>query len=309
MTLAATMGCSQYRFIHSLYSLKKNSLKSVSPLSGWLGLLLFLFFLSVRSVAAETPQVKVASINLCADQLVLLLSDEEQIRSLSMLSQEEAGSYFFERARAYPVNEGHAEQILTLQPDLVIVGQYSNSHTVAMLREVGLRIETLPIANSIETVFENIASVARWVGHEDRGSEVVEKLRLRLKNLEKPREPKPLAAGYDPNGYTSGALSVRGQIMEYAGFSNVASLAGIDSYGKLSLEAIINLQPDALIESPYSPGTYSRAQAMSQHPALLAAGLDPHVIHIPSRMTVCGGPWTIDVIESLQAERLKLMGG
>ncbi len=265
--------------------------------------------LTGRVALADNVQVKVASINLCADQLVLLLSDDEQIRSLSMLSHEQAGSYFFERARAYPVNEGHAEQILNLQPDIVIVGQYSNHHTVAMLREVGLQIKTLPIANSIETVFENILSVAGWVGHEDRGVALVKKLRHRLANLEAPQEPRPLAAGYDPNGYTSGALSVRGQVMEYAGFTNVAALAGIEAYGKLSLEAIINLKPDALIESPYSPGTYSRAQAMNQHPALLAAGLNPHVIHVPSRMTVCGGPWTIDVIETLQAERIKLMGG
>ncbi len=254
-------------------------------------------------------QIAVASINLCADQLVLLLADSDQIRSLSNLSHEEAGSYYFETAREYPVNEGHAEQIFGLQPDVVIVGQYSSQHTVAMLQEVGLQIQTLPIANNIETVFQNILDVAEWVGHPQRGVDVVTQLREKLSSIQSPREPKPIAAVFDPNGYTSGKLSLRGEMMEAAGFQNAASVAGIESYGKLSLEAIIALQPDALIESPYSPGTWSRAQAMSQHPALLDAGVNPHIIHVPSRMTVCGGPWTIDVIEQLQSERQKLMSG
>ena len=263
--------------------------------------------LSLKVTAKD--QVTVASINLCADQLVLLLADDDQIRSLSNLSHQEAGSYYFEAARNYPINEGHAEQILGLQPDIVIVGQYSNRHTVAMLQAVGLQIHTLPIAENIEAVFQNILDVATWLGHPQRGVAIVEEYKNKLAGIQPPDGGRPLAAVFDPNGYTSGRLSLRGEMMEAAGFLNAASIAGIENYGKLSLEAIISLNPDALIESPYSPGTWSRAQATSQHPALLDAGINPHVIHVPSRMTVCGGPWTIDVIEQLQSERQKLMSG
>ena len=259
-------------------------------------------------VTAKEP-VAVASINLCADQLVLLLADNDQIRSLSNLSHQEAGSYYFEAAREYPVNEGHAEQILGLQPDIVIVGQYSSQHTVAMLQEVGLKTHTLPIADSIDAVFQNILDVASWLGHPQRGEALVKEYRNKLARIQPPDNEQPIAAVFDPNGYTSGPLSLRGQMIETAGFRNAASIAGIESYGKLSLEAIISLNPDALIESPYSPGTWSRAQAVSEHPALLEAGINPRVIHVPSRMTVCGGPWTIDVIEQLQSERQKLTSG
>jgi len=238
-------------------------------------LLTIIFYLPAHAAASD--EIGVASINLCADQLVMLLAEDSQIRSLSNLSHQEAGSYYFERAREYPVNEGNAEQILNLQPDVVIAGQYSSPHTLALLREVGLEVHILPIADSIEQMFENIESVSRWVGQED------------------------------PNGYTSGASSLRGEVIELAGFRNAASEAGIESYGKLSLEAPINLNPDALIESPYSPGTWSRAQAMSQHPALRSAGIDPQIIPIPSRMMVCAGPWTLDVIEQLDIARLELM--
>jgi iron complex transport system substrate-binding protein len=256
----------------------------------------------------------VVSINLCADQLLILLAEPEQILSLSNLSHQSAGSYYFERARAYPVNEGHAEQVLTLQPDLVIAGQYSSPYTLDLLREVGLRVETIPIANSIDTMLANIAQVAAWLGHESHGEAIVDELNHRLTTLKTSLQQEqqtiaaelPIAAVYDPNGYTSGEQSLRGEMIELSGWRNAAAMAGIQSYGQLSLESIIRLQPDALIESPYSPGTYSRAQAMSQHPALYKAGVDPHIIHVPSRKTVCAGPWTVDVIEQLRTEKAKL---
>lgn len=250
----------------------------------------------------------VVSINLCADQLVLLLAAPEQILSLSNLSHQEAGSHYFKQARSYPVNEGHAEQVLGLEPDLVIAGQYSNKYTIDLLRETGLRVETLPIANDIDTMLSNIQTVSRWLGKKESGTAIVQKLNSQLQALSTPPTVKPVAAVYDPNGYTSGAQSLRGQMMERSGWSNAAALAGIQHFGQLSLESIIRLKPDALIVSPYSPGTYSRAQAMSKHPALLASGVNPHIINIPSRKTVCAGPWTIDVIEQLQAERLQHFG-
>ena len=268
-------------------------------------LLTVIFYLPVSATASD--EIGVASINLCADQLVMLLAEDSQIRSLSNLSHQEAGSYYFERAREYPVNEGNAEQILNLQPDVVIAGQYSSPHTLALLREVGLQVHILPIANSIEQMFENIESVSRWVGQEERGRGTVAYLREKLSWRVAVEGDRLMAAAFDPNGYTSGASSLRGEVIELAGFRNAASEAGIESYGKLSLEALINLNPDALIESPYSPGTWSRAQAMSQHPALRSAGIDPQIIPVPSSMMVCAGPWTLDVIEQLDIARIELM--
>ena len=240
--------------------------------------------------------------------MLLLLAEDNQIVSLSNLSHHEAGSYYYKEARKFPVNKSEAEKILLLEPDLVIVGQYSNAHTVNLLHEVGLRVEVLPIANNLDTLFSNIQQVGKWIGRKQAAIEIVKGLKARVDALESDslQSQRPIAAVYDPNGYTSGTNSLRGQMMELAGWQNAASSAGIESYGKLTLEQIIHLAPDALIESPYSPGTYSRAQIMSKHPALLGAGLNPQVINIPSRMTVCAGPWTIDVIEQLQMLRHNL---
>jgi len=251
---------------------------------------------------ADAPGV--VSINLCADQLILELADEQQILSLTNLSQQPAASVYFERALQYPVNKGSAEEVFALKPDLVIAGQYSNSYTLRLLRAANVRVETLPLANSIEDVIENLTRVAGWLGQHQRGQALVARLRQRLSVLPTPQQPRPKAAIYDPNGYTVGKDTLRGHALELAGWHNVALDRGIDNYGSLPLETLLKLDPQILLASPYSEGTWSRAQALNAHPALHLRGLQASVVHVPSSQTICGGPWTLDVIERLVELRL-----
>lgn len=257
---------------------------------------------NLTSIAAETPRV--VSINLCADQLILELADATQILSLTNLSHQSVASVYFEKARQYPVNKGAAEEVFALKPDLVIAGQYSNSYTLRLLQAANVRVETLPIANSLEDVFKNLQRVAGWLGQDQRGQELTANLRERLDLLATPQQPRPRAAIYDPNGYTVGKDTLRGHILDLAGWHNVALDRGIDNYGSLPLETLLKLDPQILLASPYSQGTWSRAQALNAHPALHLGGLQASVVQVPSSQTICGGPWTLDVIERLLELRL-----
>ncbi len=266
---------------------------------------------SAAEAAAPTPAAsaipeRIVSINLCADQLLLLLADPAQISALTHLSRERGASYFYQQALAYPTTKGLAEEVLPYKPDLVIAGEYGGIHTVSLLQKLGVRVETLPMANDFDTIFSNLEKVARWVGHPERGIDLAAKMRARLQTFTPATEQAPIAAVYDPNGYTVGAGSLRGQAMKLAGWQNAGELLGITGYGTLSLEAIVRLQPDALIDSPYTENTYSRAEALSRHPALRGQKKHARFINIPSSMTICDGPWLVDVIEQLQRERLAL---
>ena len=266
--------------------------------------LVFVSAARLDPVSADDKLPRLVSINLCADQLLMSFADDEQILSLSNLSHDVAGSYHVEKALQFPINKGEVEQVLPLQPDLVIAGQYTDRYTVNLLKSVGLRVEQLPIANSMEELFKNFEMVAQWTGHPSRGQATIDQFKSRLAALSQSEEPRPRVAIYDPNGYTVGAASLRGEALELAGWHNVATDLGIDGYGSMALETLINLDPDALVESPYSAETWSRAQAHNAHPAIKQRGLKARVISIPSAQTICGGPWTIDVIERLERERV-----
>jgi len=272
----------------------------------------------VASVASGAPAGAAAprtvSINLCADQLLLELADSAQIASLSRLAHDPAASHHLERARRLPVNDGTAEPVLALAPDAVIAGEYSSHYTVRLLEASGLTVHRLPIASSMEEMLDNLLMLGEWIDRDDRAAALVTDLRERLDRVSAdvpantaPDASAPLAAVYDPNGYTVGPDSLRGDMLRRAGFRNVAEVAGIDGYGRLSLESLLVHEPQVLIDSPFSPGTWSRAQALSLHPALRQRGLAPEVITLSSADTICGGPWSVTLIERLVERRRELM--
>ena len=93
----------------------------------------------------SAPLPRVASINLCADQLVLLLADNDQILTLTNLSHDSAGSYFYEKARQYSANKGYSEKILKLAPDVVIDNSPVRDNVIRHSKE---RIPSMPLGLS-----------------------------------------------------------------------------------------------------------------------------------------------------------------
>ncbi|MFK8083369.1 MAG: ABC transporter substrate-binding protein [Granulosicoccus sp.] len=261
--------------------------------------------------ATQTPALpRVVSINLCTDQLLMLLADPGQIMGLGRLSRDAAGSVFHELANDYSQLDPVAEELLPLAPDLVLTGPFTPRHTLSLLNELGLRVETLPIANSVDQMLDNVQRVGDLIQQVERAADIIGHVRQRLAAIAVRvgllTNPRPRAAVFDTNGYTVGDKSVRGQILELSGWQNVALEKDIEAYGVLGLEELISLRPQALVESPYSDSTYSRGQTLTRHPAIRASGLDPLIIHVPSNQTICAGPWTVDVIEQLLEVRENL---
>jgi iron complex transport system substrate-binding protein len=270
--------------------------------------------LAAQSAAASPQSTAVVSINLCADQLVMLLADPQQILALSSLSRDEAGSYYLDQARSHPQVRPRTEDILPFAPDIILTGPYTSRYTLALLEELGLKVESLDIAESIDAMLENVRLVGALLGQQDRAEAQISAVRYALERIDSRvaalsaqlrggNVDLPRAAIYDANGYTAGPRSLRGELLERAGWRNAAAERNIDTYGVLQLEDMIRLAPQALIESPYSAGAYSRGQRLVRHPALRQAGLDPLVIMVPSNQTICAGPWLVDTLEILVAGR------
>ncbi len=261
------------------------------------------------SGAENAPPQRIVSMNLCVDQLLILLAEPQQIAALTQLAHDPDASYYYQKALAYPTNKGLAEEVLPFKPDLVIAGEYAHVATVQLLKKLGIPVETLPIPNSLNEVFNNIRRIGELVGQPERATTIIQQMQQRLAQASAPVSNAPLVVVYEANGYTVGDASLRGEILHQAGWQNAATQLGINSYGQIALEDLIRLKPLALIDSPYRAGTYSRAQALLAHRALKSSAFSPHIIQIPSKLTICEGPWLIDVIEQLQAERLKLTVG
>src|SRR5690348_4552850 len=80
-----------------------------------------LMLLAATPALADPPR-RIASFNLCADQLVVALADSNQIAALSPYARDDHLSVVAERARHFPALSWSAEGTVALSPDLVLVG-------------------------------------------------------------------------------------------------------------------------------------------------------------------------------------------
>lgn len=262
--------------------------------------LLLVALLSI-SEAAPKPQ-RIVSINLCTDQLLLLLVPAERIASVSALSLDPHSSYMAEAARNHHTNHGKSEEILPLKPDLVLASGFAARPAVELLRKLGHRVEMLPMANSIAGIRNNIQSVASLVGEEAKGTKLIEQMEKRIAQVQaKLTRPSKRAIFYQPRGYTSGTNTLQDEALRLAGWENIAATIGINGYSQIGLEQLLMAQPEQIFTSSYAPGTSSMAQRQLQHPVLRKLTDNRPMLEIDYRLWICDGPMIADAIEALAA--------
>lgn len=246
------------------------------------------------AATAQAPQ-RVVSLNLCTDQLALLVAKPGQILALSALARDPMVSLMADQARALPAHHGRAEEIYLLRPDLVLAGDYTNPETLRMLRRLGLRVETLPTADTLAEVRGLVDRMGALLGSPDRAADVLADFDADLAALPGPGNG-PVTVNYNPNGYTTGSATFAGDVQRQAGLTLLTDRLGMDYGGNLPLERLVMLEPDLII-----PGqryaTPSRSEEILAHPALrhLPAKWHP----VPDRDWICGLPQAASVAADL----------
>lgn len=249
------------------------------------------------------PPTRVVSMNLCTDQLALLIADPGQIVSLSHFATNPAMSVLAEKARAYPANHGRAEEIFLLNPDLVLADVWSSPGTIGMLRRLGLRVEQLPPGTSVPEIRGRIETMGRLLGQEGRAAEILARFDADLAAIERPA-PGLRAAIYGVGGYGYGPSTLEGQILALAGFENVISGAGVDWGGPMPLERLVVAAPDLLIAGGSEQGGgASRSEELLRHPVLRALPRGPD---IRDARWACGAPALLGAVAELAAAGRKL---
>lgn len=260
---------------------------------------------ATNAIAGEAPK-RVVSLNVCTDQLAILLASPGQLYSVSFLATDPKSSLLHEEAKAYLPNNGLAEEIFLMKPDLILAGTFTTRSTVSMLRDLGFKIEEFAPETSVQEVKNNIKRLGALLGNQRKADQMLKNMDERLASLKHPDEHLPLAAFYYSNSYTSGAGTIMSDIAQLAGLRNLGQEAGLYGTAYLPLEQLILSKPDLMVSNEVQEDKPALAQQNFQHPAYekLLSGVKG--LSIDGRVTACGGPFTIDAIEKLNAAALKL---
>jgi iron complex transport system substrate-binding protein len=244
---------------------------------------------------------RVVTMNACADQLAMLISREGQLYSVSALAADSAGSVLSEEAKRYVLNNGFAEEIFMMRPDLVLAGSYTSRTSVAMLRRLGIRVEDLPPTNTFAEIRTQIRHVGNLLSRSKRAEELVAELDGQLSALAgpKPGEQRPLAVLHYFNNYTSGSGTLAGEIVALSGLRNLGSELGLVGTVHLPLERLVMAQPDIVVAENKTGDVQIHVYDSFDHPALQKATGGKPFVSIPDKYWVCGAPFTVEAVRML----------
>jgi iron complex transport system substrate-binding protein len=271
------------------------------PCGGGWGALLLAALVAVASPALAKPQ-RVVSLNLCADELALQLADPGVVKSVTWLSQDRRNANVAAKAATLPANDGHAEEALAYDPDLVLVGPFADPASIALLKQVGAPVVEVGAPQTFDGVRRQIRDLAVALGEPERGEALVADLDARLArvvvDLSRPRLK---AVVLRPNGFTVGPGSLVDEILARAGLDNLARRLDIAADEQVPLEVVALLGADILILDRDAASAPSLADAALDHPAIAALAGRMTVVSLPARLWTCGGPEIAEAVAWLAA--------
>ena len=246
--------------------------------------------MSVFALLAAASTVRIASLNLCADEYALLLAKPGELVSVSRLSHDPHESPFAANARAISANRGELEDVIAQRPTTLLTMGGLGRSTAALAREMRIRTIDLPSPTDIIGVERNLRIVASALGEPRRAEPF-------LRKIAELRRTAPRAAS-EALFLSNGGVSMRSwspsvQWMALGGYRQPKAFAN-----RVTLEQLLASPPQILLRSEYRSGQMSSGQAWFDHP--IVRRLQSRTHKVDGRAWTCAGPLMIDEVKRLR---------
>jgi len=248
---------------------------------------------SALLIGASVASLRVASLNLCTDELLLAIAAPEQIVSVTHLAHKPQETTLWRQARRYRQNDGSLLSVAGLKPDLVVTMGGGARDRARIARRLGIRVLDLPFPQRLGDVERQIASVANALGRRPAGMRWL----ARLEALKR-SQPRGLSdtIWLGGGGRSVQATGLAGDWMRLAGFRQ-RRLNG----DRVSLEQLLVRPPAVLLRSDYRSGEYSGSQRWLMHPLAKGTGRS-RTFPTDGRAWTCMGPPMIEEVLRLREQ-------
>ena len=214
--------------------------------------------LALAAPADAAPPRRVASLNLCTDELLLALADPRQIVSVTHLAHKPEETPLWQRARRYRRNDGGLVSVAGMKPDLVLSMGGGARDRVRIAHRLGIRTLDLPFPQSLGDIKISIGRVAAALGRRDAGRQSIRD----IEQLERTAPSQPVETIWlGGGGRTVPAHGLAADWMRLAGLRQ-RPVQG----DRVSLEQLLVKPPQLLLRSDYRSGQYSNEQRWLTHP-------------------------------------------
>ncbi|MCU0657062.1 MAG: ABC transporter substrate-binding protein [Polyangiaceae bacterium] len=207
-----------------------------------------------REVVLRARPGRVVSRALVADELLLELAPPERLAALTYLVDDATMSLAAGKAPpSIRRTGGGLEELLSLEPDLVVVAEFSEGSTTAQLLSAGVPVLRLGNAGSFEAVFDDLRNVGAALGASVEARRTIEQMQGRIEQVQRQvaGRPRPRALYLSGGQYTAGPGTLTHQSLTLAGGHNAAAELGLSGAFPLPVEQLVALAPEVvLLASP-----------------------------------------------------------
>ena len=235
---------------------------------------------------------------------MLRFAGRERILAVSPDAQREF-SYMRERAAGLPTVRPVAEDVIILQPDLVVRSYGGGPRAATMLARAGVPVHNIGFAEDFPAILQTIRETARALGSPAEGQAAATEMMARLASLhgsttatdDYDGRQRATALYMTPAGVTSGRGSLIHEMFVAAGLANFQAEPG---WRSLPLERLAYEQPDLVAAAFFgNPADNPHGWSSARHPVARAQLVERPVVTIEGAWTACGAWFLMDAVEAL----------
>lgn len=199
----------------------------------------------------------------------------------------------------------NAENIIALEPDLVLAAMINSPEHVQALEDLGLTVFVLPNPMGMDELYQILEMAGKLTGREIEVATLVEGLTARVDTVfSKLVGAEPVKVYYevdgtDPNApWTIGTDTFQDVLIRIAGGENIA--ADVQGYVLFSLEELVARDPTVMIFSA-GPWVTTTPESVSERPGWgdIAAVANEEVYGIDANWIDRPGPRMVDALEAM----------
>ena len=242
----------------------------------------------------DGPASRIVSLDYCADQFVLGLADRERILALSPDAVKDF-SYLRAEAAGLPAVRPRAEDVLALEPDLVVRNYGGGPRAGVFFERAGVPVLQIDFAPDIDAVRDRIRQAAAALGVVGRGEALIADMDERLARA------RAGASGAGtlylaPSGVSAGSGTFVGQLIAAAGLDNFEDRFG---WRSIPLERLAYETPDVYAVPEFE--NLNAVRTPFRHPLAVRRVRAGRTTAIDGATTSCGAWFLADAVEALAA--------
>jgi len=206
-------------------------------------------------------------------------------------------------ARRLRATGGTVEEVIALDPEVVVSGTFIGAATRHALERAGIRVELLPIPATVEESEAQVRALARLAGNRAGGEAMIGKIEQALAAGSPPPGEQPVEAlVWQSGGIVPGANTLIADLLGRTGFVSYSARRGMRQADFLPLENVL-AQPPALILA--AGDAHGEEDRMLAHPVL--GGLtNTRREKLDASLLYCGGPTIVRAARRLAEVRRSL---